>query len=75
VEGVQSKVKHLQDAMTRMESWAERMSSAYREFKAAVCEVFKLVNSRQHILGLLNTAIPSSQPSGEFLGPFPSSKA
>ncbi|KAB5515616.1 hypothetical protein GE09DRAFT_1159323 [Coniochaeta sp. 2T2.1] len=54
VERTQSKIREVQQAVFALESWAEMMNGAYKEFKGVVCEVFKLVNSRQHLSSLLN---------------------
>ncbi|KAB5515338.1 hypothetical protein GE09DRAFT_1160122 [Coniochaeta sp. 2T2.1] len=54
VERTQSKIREVQQAVFALESWAEMMNSAYKEFKGVVCDVYKLVNSRQHISSLLN---------------------
>ena len=66
---LQSKLKYLQHAVGSLEGWAEKMNVAYKECKGAVYEVYKLVNSRQHLLRLINTAKGSTElPSRESLG-------
>ncbi|KAK3933987.1 hypothetical protein QBC46DRAFT_414326 [Diplogelasinospora grovesii] len=45
IKGVQLKIIKLQNAVSGLENWAQRMDTAYGEFKEAVENVFKLVNS------------------------------
>jgi len=60
IEGMRSKMKSIQDAISDLEKWAELMNGAYKEFKKAVYDVYKLVNSRQHLLNLLNLSVPQA---------------
>ena len=60
MEGLQLKVNQHQQAISNLESWAEMMKTAYKEFKGAVYEVYKLVNSRKHLLAVLG---PSTTPN------------
>ena len=61
MQGIESKVNDLQQAISSLGAWAEIMNIAHKEFKGVVCDVYKLVNSRQHFLDLLNATNISTQ--------------
>lgn len=70
VERTQSKLRELQQAVFGLQAWARMMNIAYKEFKDVVCEVYKLVNSRQHLSSLLNPLTTSeNEPSRESPSP------
>lgn len=54
VEGMQSRINHLQNAVISVENWAETMNNIYKELKGAVCEILRLVNCKEHLLKVFN---------------------
>lgn len=45
-----SQLANVQHSISSLEVWAEKMNDALKEFKAAVCDLYKLVDARQHLL-------------------------
>jgi hypothetical protein len=60
MQGIDAKLNNLQQAISSLETWAGMMNIAYKEFKGIVCDVYQLVNSREHFLDLLNATEPRS---------------
>ena len=60
MQGIESKLNDLQQAIPSLETWAKEMNIAYNEIKEVVCDVYRLVNSPQHVLDLLNSTKAST---------------